>query len=513
MLHPYCEKIQAKTLEPHATSRAWFLPTELKTIYNFPECPRPPKYAVISFGGGLFGTIAPDGTVSGGDLEAYWSYLSLPTRPIVKAIFLQNERNTTSDALATAENTLDIQTIGGCRPESTIVLIRVSNSFASFLVAMNYILNDTTFTNISISWGAPEIYYPRSILQSIDTLFARANVAGLTICGATGDHGSNNNVGLPGSFADFPASSPNVIACGGTKLRCPNRVYDTSTIETAWSLGGGARSAFFAKPAYQNNIQTSSFRSIPDVALVSDPNTGVLFYVNGTYVVYGGTSVASPLMASAIGGRSSMLDKLYVFPRIAFHDIVSGSNGAFSATVGYDLCSGLGSINGSNFMVPGPAESLSISASSWSTVAGKTLDITVSGFPANSLVTDPFVWSSSNSRVVSLSKTTGSVVTLRALSAGSAIVTITAGQLSVSCAVTSLSAPIRLQTGNVTIRRSKTFRLTATNVPVGSTIVWTSSNTRIASVVSGLVTANSSGSCTISANCNGWIATCKVTVK
>ena len=139
-------------------------------------------------------------------------------------------------------------------------------------------------------------------------------------------------------------------------------------IESAWSRSGGGTSAYEARPAYQAGIvsQTTKKRSSPDVALVSDPATGLAVCdskANGAktpWVAYGGTSIATPQWA-AIGaivaqgravsgaapldGRKELLPALYSLPAADFHDIVSGSsNGSprLAAGPGYDLVTGRG---------------------------------------------------------------------------------------------------------------------------------------------------------------------------
>jgi hypothetical protein len=67
-------------------------------------------------------------------------------------------------------------------------------------------------------------------------------------------------------------------------------VYDSETVETTWSSGGGGVSTSYSKPSYQSSL-TVSGRSIPDVASLADPSTGVVFRINSNLYVIGGTSV------------------------------------------------------------------------------------------------------------------------------------------------------------------------------------------------------------------------------
>jgi kumamolisin len=403
--------------------RSWFYADELASIYNVPTPNLTTRtyVAVVSFGGGLYGKLSSSGVLTNGDIQKYWQAIGISSSnmPTVIVIPINGARNrpNVNDNGATFENTIDVQQIGACCPSSnlTIILYIAPNSFAQFNSLVSYILNTTPYkpSVISISWGAPEIYYSSSLKTSMNNLFMSAVNQGINVCAATGDFGSNNGVGGTGSYVDFPASSPYVIACGGTKLICPNLTYDNSTTETAWSSGGGAVSTFFTKPTYQSSL-TASMRSIPDIAMNADPNTGVLYMINNAYYIIGGTSIVSPTMAGfllAIGEnrRKNALPLMYN-NKPAFRDILSGSNGAFNAGIGYDNCTGLGSIIGNLLNTAfGGVENINISVMSV-TLTLRTLvirfnnpyQLSVNVLPTNA-TNKSLTWSSSNSRIVSVS--------------------------------------------------------------------------------------------------------------
>src|SRR5262249_48082169 len=119
---------------------------------------------------------------------------------------------------------------------------------------------------------------------------------GVTFLASTGDNGS------PGGY---PAYSPNVVAVGGTTLTL--NADDSYNSETGWGNGassstqggsGGGISQFEPEPAFQQSVQNTGFRTIPDVAFVADPATGVAVYDsynNGSSTPWdqvGGTSLA-----------------------------------------------------------------------------------------------------------------------------------------------------------------------------------------------------------------------------
>ena len=337
-------------------NRPWFWANEVANIYKIP----PPTdnnvvVAVVSFGGGLYGNVDASGNLTNSDVEKYW--LSLGISPsnipkvIVKAINGAVNAPNDRDNGETMENTIDVETIGACCPTSklTIVLYISPNDLTEFPRLIQFILNDSISPNvISISWGASEIYYGSNLLNSLNNLFSIANRRGINITAATGDYGSNDGVGGKGSYCNFPSSSPNVTAVGGTNLKCPNLTYDNKTFESAWTSGGGAISKHFNNPAYQKSLKLSK-RSTPDLAALADPNTGINYLLNGRNNIVGGTSIASPLISgflAAINMKTFINPLIYSSSKVCFNDIVFGSNGNYRCKIGYDNCTGMGTIKG-----------------------------------------------------------------------------------------------------------------------------------------------------------------------
>jgi kumamolisin len=155
----------------------------------------------------------------------------------------------------------------------------------------------------------------------------------------------------------YPSVSPNVVAAGGTSL---SRNPQTGAFvgEATWSLAGGGPSTYEARPVYQNSVSriVGAWRGVPDVAAVANPITGVWIYVTseGGWLVVGGTSVASPLVAAVVNNEGhfslstavelSMLydDRDYLH----FKDIKDGTCGphqGYFAVTGWDFCTGIGS--------------------------------------------------------------------------------------------------------------------------------------------------------------------------
>jgi len=232
---------------------------------------------------------------------------------------------------------------------------------------------------ISISWGAAEVYWTSQAMQAMDQAFQAAAALGINVCCASGDNGSSDGVTDGQAHVDFPASSPHVLACGGTRLEA---TYDTLSSqyvissEVVWnddpaaSATGGGVSDVFPLPVWQANANIPasindqhSGRGVPDVSGDADPQTGYKVRVDGQNVVFGGTSAVAPLWAGlialinqqlgqSVGFLNPILYQNYdLFAQVnALQDVTSGNNGGYSAKQGWDACTGLGSPDGANLL-------------------------------------------------------------------------------------------------------------------------------------------------------------------
>ena len=518
---------RAITLTPKS-SRVWFYANELAKIYNFPS----PVYAasavnvtvgVVSFGGGLTGTLSSQGVLTGGDVQAYWSALGIASqnhpKVIIKTINGATNSPTSISDSGTAENTLDVETIGACCPTSnlTIILYIAPNSLTEFTNVLNYINNSPVVVNgtsylpsiVSISWGLPEIYYG-TYLTNINNILRTLSAKGVNICVASGDNGSSD--GADGNNVDFPSSSPFVIACGGTSLVCPNLTYDASTSETAWSGSGGGVSAYFSKPDYQSALSTTSTKRVtPDIALNADPNTGVAFYIFGKWYIYGGTSIAAPTFAAylaAVNATTFANTKLYTAPSTNFHDIKSGINGAFSAAIGYDNVTGLGSIVG-NLLAPllttinVPVSKIQLNNTNPVLALGGTFQLVPTVTPTNA-TNQQLNWVSSNSAIIYVSNN-GLVTGMKIGTALISAYTLDGSNVAATASVTVSKqvniTNIILDRTSYTLYTGTTYQIAANVLPSTAvpTIAWSSNNPRIAYVNQyGLLSGLSQGTATIS---------------
>lgn len=246
------------------------------------------------------------------------------------------------------ETDLDIQMVHAVAPQATIVLEAAkSASFANLINAAKDAYTNQGATIVSMSFGGSE--FSGETGSTADGVFSSGNAKGVSFTASSGDSGCG---------AQYPAASPFVTSVGGTSLTLSSTGGYGS--ESAWSGSGGGLSAFESRPSYQSGFNSVNQRGIPDVAMVADPNTGVIMYDSdvGGYIEVGGTSVAAPLWAGVLAitdqGRTSSMqnadNELYNVASNAtkyagnYHDITTGSaGGSCAAKTGYDLVTGLGS--------------------------------------------------------------------------------------------------------------------------------------------------------------------------
>ncbi|MFC0429717.1 protease pro-enzyme activation domain-containing protein [Kutzneria buriramensis] len=253
---------------------------------------------------------------------------------------------------------LDIEAISAIAPQAQQTVFEGPNSNKGVIDTYAAIVN-SKIPVVSISWGGPEEAGSQADIQAQDTLYKQAAAQGQSLFAASGDSGSDD-AGNGGQSVDFPASDPFVTGTGGTHLVVS--AANGRTSESGWVDSGGGNSKLFAAPDYQANLG-SKVRMVPDIAADADPATGLAVFSKGQFGVVGGTSAAAPQWAGftalynqlakaagkpALGFANPALYKLS--GTAALHDIVGGSNGAFTATKGYDRVTGLGSFDAAQFV-------------------------------------------------------------------------------------------------------------------------------------------------------------------
>ena len=325
-----------------------YSPVEVAKAYGFPSG---------SATGQTIGIVELGGGYRPADLKDYFQSLGLEN-PKIKTVSVDHGKNrpTTANS-ADGEVMLDIEVAAAVAQGANIVVYFTPNTDKGFQDAVSSAIHDQLNkpTVISISWGGPESTWTQAAMQSMDQIAAEAAALGISITVAAGDSGSSDGVSDGQNHVDFPASSPHVLACGGTNLVASG---ETIQSETVWNDGaqggatGGGYSTVFTRPAWQAAVVTQAFRGVPDVAGDADPETGYNVRVDGKNMVVGGTSAVAPLWAGLIALLNAKLNtrlgfvnpQLYAINQSAgFHDITQGNNGAFQARPGWDACTGLGS--------------------------------------------------------------------------------------------------------------------------------------------------------------------------
>ncbi len=351
----------ATSLTASAAAAVSYTPRQVAGFYQFPPD--------VDGAGQTVGILELGGGYKPADLKTYFSSLGVK-EPTVVSVSVDKAKNKPTNAnSADGEVLLDIEVVGAVAPGAKIVVYFAPNTSQGFQDALTTAIHDSAHhpSVISISWGSAESTWTAQAMTAFDSAAQDAAALGVTICAASGDSGSSDGVSGGGNHVDFPASSPHILACGGTSLQTGNGAI---TSETAWNDGsqGGASGGGFSKqfplPAFQSGAKirppSGGGRGVPDVSGDADPETGYSVLVDGQSLVIGGTSAVAPLWSGLIALMNQRLGKplgflqpvIYALPASAdaFRDITSGSNGAFSAGPGWDAVTGLGSPSGDNLL-------------------------------------------------------------------------------------------------------------------------------------------------------------------
>ncbi len=353
------------------------------------------------------------------------------------------------------EESLDVEWAHSIAPGAKIVLVESSDNSLGNLLNGESTAVATGARQVSNSWGSSEF----SSETNYDSYF-NSPTASFFVASGDGGHG-----------VEWPASSPYVIAVGGTTLNVDSSGNWLS--ETAWSGSSGGLSAYEPKPSYQSNFVSGNQRVVPDVTYNGDPNTGVYVYdsvpINGQsgWWLVGGTSAGAPqwagisaiannqgakLVSASFGASNALYGAATGAPSgtpyvTNYHDITSGNNGncgsVCNAGPGYDEVTGLGSPQANNlipYLAPPPTPDFTISASPSSltvasgNTASSTITVTsVNGFTgAISLSVSPSTGAllASSSLTITAGGSASTTLTITPTSSGTYSVTGTSGSLS-----------------------------------------------------------------------------------
>jgi kumamolisin len=343
-------------LRQAAAPQVQYTPVEVATAYAFPT--------EVKATGECIGIVELGGGYRTADLDTYFAGLGMAS-PTVAEVDVDGGSNAPGTADGPdGEVMLDIEVAGAVAPGASVAVYFAPNTDQGFIDAVTTAVHDTAHhpSVVSISWGGPESTWTSQAMTEMEAAFSAAASLGVTITAAAGDSGSTDGIADGLQHADFPASAPHALACGGTSLTGGSEVVWNSLASGGGATGGGI-SDQFELPAYQSaaavppsaNPGGHVGRGVPDVAGNADPATGYSIRVDGQNVVVGGTSAVAPLWAGLVACLNADLGTPLGFlePRLygpstaaTFRDITSGDNGAYRAGPGWDPCTGLGSPNG-----------------------------------------------------------------------------------------------------------------------------------------------------------------------
>jgi len=352
-----------------------FTPPQIASLYDFPNADGNGQcIGIIEFGGGYDTT----------DLRTYFTNLGTnpPQITTVSVDGVANNPNSPNpdDNDADGEVMLDVEVAGSVASKAKIVVYFAPFTEQGWVDVLTTAVQDSTNkpSVLSISWGWPESndLWTQQAMDAVSQTLQEAGLAGVTVCCASGDDGSADELTDGHAHIDFPAASPFILSCGGTTLTASN---DKTSIvrEVTWNKGprnqgggatGGGVSEVTPVPSWQASAGVPASvntgfrgRGVPDVAGNADADTGYKIRVHGQDGAAGGTSAVAPLYAALIALLNQELGSpvgfanplLYANPAAtSFNDITDGTNdttgkiGGYPAGAGWDACTGLGSPDG-----------------------------------------------------------------------------------------------------------------------------------------------------------------------
>ena len=378
-------------------------PDDFRTIYDLK-----PLYNAGVNGSGQTMVVAGQTQINLSDIEQFRTQFGLPAND-PRPILVPNTVNPGISSNDLAEADLDLEWSGAVAPDASITFVYSSDVMTS----IQYAIDQNLAPVISTSYGSCEPQTPKADALTFRTWAQQANAEGITWFAAAGDSGgadciSGTSTANAGLAVDVPAAIPEVTGLGGTEFNETSGQYWSSTNnagsgsalsyipETVWNdstagnpaAGGGGTSVYFTEPTWQTGagVPNNHARNVPDVSLAaSADHDGFLVYTGGSLQVYGGTSIAAPSFAAiavllnqvvvsngaqSTPGLGNMNPKLYSLAQTtpsAFHDTTAGNNivtvtcsarsracvpgsYGYSAGVGYDQASGLGSVDAANLV-------------------------------------------------------------------------------------------------------------------------------------------------------------------
>ena len=423
-LKPVATKFVPIGTGPNYTRGAshYLAPEDFATIYNLA-----PLYQAGFDGSGQSIAIVGASNISISDIRLFRSRHNLPVND-PKLVPYGPDPGFTG---AQVEGNLDLEWAGAIAPMATLYYVYGPDPVVAVIHAVN--LNAAQV--ISISYGTCEIEFPALFYR---TVAQQGNAQGITTLAASGDAGAAgcDRQGLEvfairGQAAQFPSNLPEVTGVGGTQFNDAGGNYWSATNspnwgsalsyipELAWNesspavglaSSGGGVSLLLPKPDWQTGpgVPNDNARDIPDVAMSAAIHDGYVITYQGSLGAVGGTSASAPALAGVVAllnqfqvvkgfqkqpGLGNINPQLYRLAKAApgvFHDITGGNNivpcaqgtpdclsgsYGYEAGIGYDLATGLGSVDGNNLVTQ------------WNTAISGVL-VTLTAIPAQATLND-----------------------------------------------------------------------------------------------------------------------------
>jgi subtilase family serine protease len=333
-----------------------------------------------------------------GDLAKFDAHFGLPAPPSFRVIQPAGRvppyRPTADRTTWASETTLDVEWAHVMAPGASILLVETPTSenegttgFPQIVTAEEYVLRHGLGQVISQSFAATEqTFGSRTMLENLRAAYELAQADHVSVLSATGDTGATGyTLSMKTLYTtravSWPATDPLVTAVGGTQLDLRANGTRRSP-DVAWADGGGGQSIVFGRPSYQNQVRaiTGPHRGVPDISMDASCNSPVALYASfpgsggDHWTAVCGTSLATPLLAGLVAladqmaGHSLGLLNPALYRMAAAHDrglvdVREGSNTitfaqdgkrytvrGFSARPGYDLVSGVGTVNAAYFV-------------------------------------------------------------------------------------------------------------------------------------------------------------------
>lgn len=370
-----------------------FGPLEIETAYNYPEVV---KSAINGNGSSGHATIAIETAFDylDNDLNDYWTMFNVQ-RTLTPGMGQAYVHRQIVDCpqcggmgvpapYEATETTVDVQQSSSNAPGANVLVYEGTNNLTStFDDVYEQTVQDPRVDVVTSSWGLCESDEDSNEMFADNDIFKQGAAEGQTAFVASGDSGSTGGCSSVPNGPIFPPSSPYVAGTGGTDLTI--NANDTWKAEVGDASSGGGVSVFFGLPSYQVGIPgltITTGRNVPDVALNYLAYTFCYGDVAGSgkcvtpnALIVNGTSLVAPNMAAAYAAFDAYFGRrlglaqtgLYngfvhgTYPLsplksrcLAWHDILTGSNGLYSAHTGYDDVTGTGSLSMYCYMLQVP---------------------------------------------------------------------------------------------------------------------------------------------------------------